>query len=182
MSLVQASANAILVPVVPIFPWHRQKANMGTSGLSDYYRPVERRDQALAGHAMLYDIVLNDITAEIEAGRAKHDFISSVSREQRDPHTAIKGFNDLLCHETAGRLNDQSSGDSTAPTTRCVATSSGLAWAWQSPNRWSSCMATGSGRAASSAGAAPLASRSRSCRRLRCYRNANPQITQIINY
>jgi len=52
-------------------------------------------------------IVLNDITREIEADRAKRDFISSVSREQRDPLTAIKGFNDLLRQEIAGTLNDQ---------------------------------------------------------------------------
>jgi signal transduction histidine kinase len=55
-------------------------------------------------------IVLNDITREIEADRAKRDFISSVSREQRDPLTAIKGFNDLLRQETAGPLNDQQRG------------------------------------------------------------------------
>jgi signal transduction histidine kinase/putative methionine-R-sulfoxide reductase with GAF domain len=50
-------------------------------------------------------IVLNDITREIESDRAKRDFISSVSREQRDPLTAIKGFNDLMRQGVAGPLN-----------------------------------------------------------------------------
>jgi signal transduction histidine kinase/putative methionine-R-sulfoxide reductase with GAF domain len=50
-------------------------------------------------------IVLNDITREIEADRAKRDFITSVSREQRDPLTAIKGYNDLMRQGIAGSLN-----------------------------------------------------------------------------
>ena len=51
-------------------------------------------------------IVLSDITREIEAYRAKRDFITSVSRELRDPLTAIRGYVDLLLFGTAGPLNE----------------------------------------------------------------------------
>src|SRR5262249_18578548 len=50
-------------------------------------------------------IVLSDITDAIEADRAKRDFITSVSRELRDPLTAIRGYADLLLRGTAGPLN-----------------------------------------------------------------------------
>ncbi len=51
-------------------------------------------------------VVLRDITREIEADRAKRDFVSSVSHELRTPLTAIKGFVDLLNAGTAGALNE----------------------------------------------------------------------------
>jgi signal transduction histidine kinase len=50
-------------------------------------------------------IVLSDITDAIESDRAKRDFITSVSRELRDPLTAIRGYADLLLRGTAGPLN-----------------------------------------------------------------------------
>jgi signal transduction histidine kinase len=50
-------------------------------------------------------IVLSDITSAIEADRAKRDFITSVSRELRDPLTSIRGYADLLLLGTAGALN-----------------------------------------------------------------------------
>jgi signal transduction histidine kinase len=48
--------------------------------------------------------VLRDITREIEADRAKRDFISSVSHELRTPLTSIKGYVDLLLLGAAGPL------------------------------------------------------------------------------
>jgi signal transduction histidine kinase len=50
--------------------------------------------------------VLRDVTPEIEADRAKRDFISSVSHELRTPLTSIKGYVDLLLLGAAGPLAD----------------------------------------------------------------------------
>ncbi|MFO7167169.1 MAG: ATP-binding protein, partial [Chloroflexota bacterium] len=51
-------------------------------------------------------VVLRDITREIEADRAKRDFISSVSHELRTPLTSIKGYVDLLLLGAAGQLSE----------------------------------------------------------------------------
>jgi PAS domain S-box-containing protein len=51
--------------------------------------------------------VLRDITKEVEADRAKSDFVSMVSHELRTPMTSVKGYGDLLLHEAAGSLNEQ---------------------------------------------------------------------------
>jgi GAF domain-containing protein len=48
--------------------------------------------------------VLRDVTREIEADRAKRDFISSVSHELRTPLTSIKGYVDLLLLGAAGPI------------------------------------------------------------------------------
>ena len=50
--------------------------------------------------------VLRDVTREIEADRAKRDFISSVSHELRTPLTSIKGYVDLLLLGAAGSIPD----------------------------------------------------------------------------
>ncbi len=50
--------------------------------------------------------VLRDVTREIEADRAKREFISKVSHELRTPLTAIKGHVDLLLLGTLGTLNE----------------------------------------------------------------------------
>lgn len=51
--------------------------------------------------------VLRDITREIEADRAKREFISNVSHELRTPLTAIKGYLDLLLLSAREVLNEQ---------------------------------------------------------------------------
>ncbi len=51
--------------------------------------------------------VLRDITLEIEADRAKRQFVSGVSHELRTPLTAIGGYVDLLMLGTGGPLNEQ---------------------------------------------------------------------------
>lgn len=50
--------------------------------------------------------VLRDITREIEADRAKREFISKVSHELRTPLTAIKGHVDLLLLGSLGPLSE----------------------------------------------------------------------------
>jgi signal transduction histidine kinase len=51
-------------------------------------------------------IVVRDITREIEADRAKRDFIATVSHELRTPLTPIRGFVDLLMLGALGPLAD----------------------------------------------------------------------------
>jgi PAS domain S-box-containing protein len=50
--------------------------------------------------------VLRDITREVEADRAKSEFVSTVSHELRTPMTAIKGYTDLLYGGMVGEIND----------------------------------------------------------------------------
>ncbi|WP_376792104.1 GAF domain-containing protein [Thermoflexus sp.] len=50
--------------------------------------------------------VFRDITPEVEADRAKTEFISTVSHELRTPMTSIKGYVDLLLIGSAGPLSE----------------------------------------------------------------------------
>ncbi|MER3399538.1 MAG: hypothetical protein C4313_00135 [Thermoflexus sp.] len=50
--------------------------------------------------------VFRDITPEVEADRAKAEFISTVSHELRTPMTSIKGYADLLLMGSAGPLSE----------------------------------------------------------------------------
>lgn len=50
--------------------------------------------------------VFRDITPEVEADRAKTEFISTVSHELRTPMTSIKGYVDLLLLGSAGPLTE----------------------------------------------------------------------------
>jgi signal transduction histidine kinase len=48
--------------------------------------------------------VFRDVTAEVEAERAKTEFVSTVSHELRTPMTSIKGYVDLLLMGAVGPL------------------------------------------------------------------------------
>ncbi len=54
--------------------------------------------------------VFRDITAEIEADRAKSEFVSTVSHELRTPMTSIVGYVDLLVKGAVGEMNDMQLG------------------------------------------------------------------------
>lgn len=49
--------------------------------------------------------ILRDVTKEVEADRAKSEFISTVSHELRTPMTAVKGYTDLIYTESVGSIN-----------------------------------------------------------------------------
>jgi signal transduction histidine kinase len=52
-------------------------------------------------------VVIHDITREVEADRAKREFISNVSHELRTPLTSIKGYVDLLMLNPKWKLNEE---------------------------------------------------------------------------
>jgi PAS domain S-box-containing protein len=60
-----------------------------------------------AGEFLGIVTVLRDVTHEVEAERAKSEFVSNVSHELRRPLTAIKGYSDLLLFNAIGPLNEQ---------------------------------------------------------------------------
>ncbi len=51
--------------------------------------------------------VFRDITREVEAERAKNEFVSTVSHELRTPMTSVKGYVDLLLMGAVGALEPQ---------------------------------------------------------------------------
>ncbi len=63
--------------------------------------PVTMSDEYLGSVS-----VFRDITAEVEADRAKTEFISTVSHELRTPMTSIKGYADLMLIGAAGAINE----------------------------------------------------------------------------
>jgi PAS domain S-box-containing protein len=67
-----------------------------------YLSPVQTQREDFLGVVT----VLRDITKEVEADRAKSEFVSNVSHELRTPMTAIKGYTDLLHARAVGPIND----------------------------------------------------------------------------
>ena len=63
--------------------------------------PVTLNDEYLGSVS-----VFRDITREVEADRAKSEFVSTVSHELRTPMTSIKGYADLLLMGAAGAVNE----------------------------------------------------------------------------
>ncbi len=75
------------------------RLNIGDHIVSVHLAPV------LMGNEFLGTVsVFRDVTAEVEADRAKTEFVSTVSHELRTPMTSIKGYADLLLMGAAGIL------------------------------------------------------------------------------
>ncbi len=70
--------------------------------ISAHIAPVMTDDGDLLGVVT----ALRDITREVQADRAKTEFVSTVSHELRTPLTSIKGYTDLLFAGAVGTIND----------------------------------------------------------------------------
>ena len=79
-----------------------ERLQLGDRVVSVHASPVIRGTEYLGTVS-----VFRDITAEVEADRAKSEFISTVSHELRTPMTSIKGYADLLMLGMAGPLDEQ---------------------------------------------------------------------------
>ncbi|MGC8874439.1 MAG: response regulator, partial [Chloroflexia bacterium] len=84
-----------------VFAQPNQRVQLMDRDLAIYSAPVVTD----AGEALGTVFVLRDITREVQADRAKSEFISTVSHELRTPLTAIKGYVDLLLLGSVGDLS-----------------------------------------------------------------------------
>jgi PAS domain S-box-containing protein len=80
------------------------RLEIGSRIVSVHLAPVLMSDEFLGTVS-----VFRDVTIEVEAERAKTEFVSTVSHELRTPMTSIKGYADLLLMGAAGNLTNQQS-------------------------------------------------------------------------
>jgi PAS domain S-box-containing protein len=76
---------------------------IGRKVISAHMAPVVTENQELLGVVT----ALRDITREVEADRAKSEWVSTVSHELRTPLTSIKGYTDLIHAGAVGPTNEK---------------------------------------------------------------------------
>jgi signal transduction histidine kinase len=81
----------------------RRRFQAGKRVVNTHAAPVMTDDGECIGTV----IVLQDVTAEVEAEHLKDAFVAHVSHELRTPLTAIKGFSELLYTTTGEGLDDR---------------------------------------------------------------------------
>jgi len=79
-----------------------QRLEVGRRFVSVHLSPVASDTGEFLGVVSVF----RDVTAEIEADRAKSDFVSTVSHELRTPMTSIVGYVDLLLNGAVGALTE----------------------------------------------------------------------------
>lgn len=92
----------LLSPPIPeVSKTFKFNLEMGNRVIHALLSPVLAPEQGFLGVVT----VVRDITKEVEADRAKSDFVSTVSHELRTPMTAIKGYTDLIYAGAVGPIN-----------------------------------------------------------------------------
>ncbi len=79
-----------------------QRLEVGRRFVSVHLSPVASYTREFLGVVAVF----RDITAEIEADRAKSDFVSTVSHELRTPMTSIVGYIDLIVKGVVGPVSE----------------------------------------------------------------------------
>ncbi len=79
-----------------------QRFEIGNRIISFHLSPVIAQPHGFLGVVAVF----RDITAQVEADRAKSEFVSTVSHELRTPMTSVKGYVDLLLMGSAGPLTE----------------------------------------------------------------------------
>ena len=97
-----------------IAQWQQEPGELGPDEVLSHRLEVGRRYVSVhlspvttaPGEFLGVVSVFRDITPEIEADRAKSDFVSTVSHELRTPMTSILGYVDLMLKGAVGPLSD----------------------------------------------------------------------------